>query len=209
MYLFHGKNKLIHWILIHRLIKSVCISSKTILSQTKKISSFTLTSIPSDSPALLLPSSKISWSPVTFSRAFAAGLPGTLLSLAVFLQHALVFPPQLVIAPHPFAVFLNVRHIRWPDELHDVLEPCARLTDLSPAVWAARHPGPVVRGRPVFECVRYARTVTGKELIHGVSLKDLKRDAGQGSTEAVLLRATDVHTFILMEEMPKQQTLIG
>lgn len=159
---------------------------------------------------LLWPSSEISWRPVAFSGAFTARLPGTLLSLAVFLQHALVLPPELVVAPHSFAVLLNVRKVRRPNELHDVLEPRARLADLTPAVrpCAARHPGPVVPWRPVFEPVRNARNVTGNELIHRVRLEDLEGDAGQGLAEAVLSGAADVHTFVLTEEMTKQQTLI-
>lgn len=79
----------------------------------------------------LSPRTKIPWHPVTFTGALAASLPGAVLRLAVFLQHALMFPPQLVIAPHPLAILLHVRQVRWPNQLHDIFEPCTRLADLA------------------------------------------------------------------------------
>lgn len=161
---------------------------------------------------LHLPRTEIPWRPVTFTSALAASLPGALLCLAVFLQHALMFPPQLVVAPHPFAVLLNVRQVRWPNQLHDILEPCTRLADLAwwtgPAVSATRHPGPVASCRPVFERVREAGIVTCHELVHSLPLEDFEGEAGQGLREAMLSWAADVQAFVLAEDTAKQEALL-
>lgn len=160
---------------------------------------------------LLLPCAEIPWRPVAFAGALAASLPGALLRLAIFLHHALVFPPQLIVAPHPLAVLLHVLQVGRPNQMHDILEPCAWLADLAwragPTVSAAGHPGPVASGRAVFERVREAGVVTGHELVHSVPLKDFEGEAGQGLCEAVLSGTADVHAFILVEETAEQEAL--
>lgn len=162
---------------------------------------------------LLLQSAEVPRRPVTFSRALATCLSGTVLCLAVFFQHALVFPPQLVIAPHPLAVLLHVWQVWRPNQLHDILEPCTGLTNLawwaSPAVCATRHPGPVASCGAVFERVREASIVACHELVHSLPLKDFEGEAGQGLREAMLSGAADVHAFVLAEETTKQEALLS
>ena len=163
-------------------------------------------------PPLLFPCAEIPWRPVPFTRALAASLPGTVLRLAVFLQHALVFPPQLVVAPHPLAVLLHMWQVRRPNQLHDIFEPRAWLANLAwraaPAVSATGHPGPVASWRPVFEGVRETGAVTCHELVHSLPLEDFESEAGQGLCEAVFSGAADVNTFVLAEETTEQQALL-
>lgn len=199
-------------------IRSWCWSGPFLLPNSScPVLFFLLSCSPSFSPflafsPLLLPCAEIPWRPVTFTGALAASLPGALLRLAVFLQHALVFPPQLVVAPHPLAVLLHVRQVWGPNQLHDILEPCTGLADLAwwaaPAVRATRHPGPVASCGPVFEGVREAGIVTCHELIYSVPLEDFEGEAGQGLHEAVLSGAADVDAFVLAEETTKQEALL-
>lgn len=131
---------------------------------------------------LLVPCAEVPRCSVAFAGALATCFPRAVLRLAVFLQHALVFPPQLVIAPHPLAVLLHMGQVWGPDQLHDILEPRTRLTYLArcatPAVCATRHPVPVSSSWSVFERVREAGVVASHELIYSVPLKDFEGEAG-------------------------------
>lgn len=174
-----------------------------------QLSFLSLVPVPS---LLLLPQAQVPRRPVPLTGALAADLPGALLRLPVLLHHALVLPPQLVIAPHSLAVLLHVREVRRPNQLHDVLEPCARLADgggrAHPAVGAAGHPGPVGSRGPVLEWVREASVVAGQEVIHCLPLEDLEAETGQGLSETVLLGAADIRTFVLLEDSKEQEALI-
>lgn len=145
---------------------------------------------------LLLPQAHIPRRPVPLTGALAADLPGAILCLPVLLHHALVLPPQLVIAPHPLTVLFHVRQVGRSNQLHDVLEPHARLADgagrARPAVGAAGHPGPVASRGPVLERVREASYVTGQEVVHSLPLEDLEVETGQGLSETMLSRAADI-----------------
>lgn len=166
---------------------------------------------PSTFNSLFLPHAQVSGHPVAFARVLAPSLPGAVLGLPVFLGHAFVFPPKLVVAPHPLAVLLHLWQVRWPNQLHDVFEPQARLTYLSrwasPGVCATRHPRSVVSWRPVFEWVRDARTC--HEFVHSLPLEDFEGEAGQVLSETMLLRMADVDSFIVAEETAEQETLLG
>lgn len=152
--------------------------------------------VPLISSLLLLQLTHIPRRPVPLAGALAADLPGTILRLPVLLHHALVLPPELVVAPHPLAVLLHTRQVGRPDQLHDVLEPCARLADGAgrsrPAVGAAGHPGPVASISPVLELVGEATVVTGQQVVQGLLLEDLEVETGQGLSETVLSRAADI-----------------
>lgn len=145
---------------------------------------------------LLLPQAHIPRRPVPLTGALAADLPGAILRLPVLLHHALVLPPQLVIAPHPLTVLFHMWQVGWSDQLHDVLEPRARLADgagrAHPAVGAAGHPGPVASRGPVLERVGEASNVTGQEVVHSLPLEDLEVETGQGLSETMLSRAADI-----------------
>lgn len=127
-----------------------------------------------------------------------------------------MLPPQLVVAPHPLAVLLHVRQVGRPDQLHDVLEPRARLADgagrAGPAVGAAGHPGPVAGRRAVLEVVGggdgTAALPRRHQLVHRLPLQDLQGDAGQGLSEAVLSGAAGVHAFVLAEDAAEQEALL-
>lgn len=172
---------------------------------------WTALDVPLVFPLLLLPQAHVPGRPVPLAGALA-DLPGAVLRLSVLLHHALVLPPQLVVAPHPLAVLLHVRQVGRPDQLHDVLEPRARLADGGgrprPAVGAAGHPGPVGTRRPLLEGVREAGVVSGQEVVHCLPLEDLEVETGQGLGEPVLSRAADVGTLVLVEDSAKQETLI-
>lgn len=164
------------------------------------------------SSLLLLPQAHVPRRPVPLTGALAADLPGAVLRLPVLLHHALVLPPQLVVAPHPLTVLLHVRQVGRPDQLHDVLEPRARLADgagrARPAVGAAGHPGPVASRGPVLERVREASVVTVQEVVHCLPLEDLEAETGQVLSETVLSGAADIRAFVLLEDSKKQETLI-
>lgn len=173
-----------------------------------QLSFLSLVPVPS---LLLLPQAQVPWRPVPLTGALA-DLPGALLRLPVLLHHTLVLPPQLVIAPHPLAVLLHVRQVGRPNQLHDVLEPCARLADgggrAHPAEGAAGHPGPVHSRGPVLERVREASVVTGQEVVHCLPLEDLEAETGQGLSKAVLSGVAYIRTFVLLEDSKEQEALI-
>ncbi len=191
-------------------------TAQFILSCTVNFVLFFLSSSPSPPQTrlfpLLPPCAEIPRRPVTLTGALAASLPGALLCLTVFLQHALVFPPQLVIAPHSLAVLFHMWQVWRSDQLHYILEPCTWLADLAwwagPAVSITGHPGPVASSGAIFEWVRETGVVTCHELVHSLPLEDFEGKAGKGLCEAMLLGMADVHAFILAEETTEQEALL-
>ena len=110
------------------------------------------------------------------------------------------------------------------NQLHDVLEPGARLAPTSSSVAvgtasaAAAAAGDAGRpasvppaAGPVLVGVQGVAggVLPGQQLAHRLPLQNLEGEAGQGLREAVLPGAAHVHALVLAEDPAEQQALLG